>query len=178
MLWYDDIIDYMLLHPGASIKDCATALKRTPGHVATIANSDMFRARFEERRKERVKVLAEETNTKLTMVVNKGLDVLLDKLERKADAIPIGEIADLTDKGLERLGYGVRPQGTIPGQPQMVVQLQVSQTVLLEARANLRRIEQAKLQGGEAAQVVDGGVTTYEPGQDSPPLIELEGTAE
>jgi hypothetical protein len=148
MLWYDSIIDWMLLNPGRSKKECAAALGRTPQIIYDVTNSDLFKARYEFRRSEHNQALAEGTRAKLGRVADLAMDVLLDKLETKSAQLGAVAVAGIADSALQRLGYGIEPLGSRAAPVNATVVVQVSQTVLREAQANLRSLERTKLLEG------------------------------
>src|SRR5262245_9032406 len=50
--WYDHLVDWMLCNPGATYKDIGRAFNRSPGTVSLILSSDLFRARYAQRKAE------------------------------------------------------------------------------------------------------------------------------
>lgn len=110
--WYEHLADYMIVNPTAKQNDLAAHFGRAPGTISTIINSDAFKAYLSRRRKEYEQSLDSEVRGKLLNVANKGLDFLLDGLEKKRDSIPIGQLQDIVDKSLKNLGYGATEKGS------------------------------------------------------------------
>ena len=48
--WYDGIIDDILANPGTTVLATAKRLGRNPGTISAITSSDLFKARWEQRR--------------------------------------------------------------------------------------------------------------------------------
>lgn len=104
--WYEHMADFMIAHPTARQNDIAAHFNRSPGTISTIINSDSFKAYLAHRRREYEGKLDQEVRGKLLNVANRGLDFLLDGLEKKRDSIPINVLQDVVDKSLKNLGYG------------------------------------------------------------------------
>jgi hypothetical protein len=111
MFWYDSIIDDLLAHPGTSLKDCAARLGRSPNTIGLVAASDMFRARYEQRRKHFNEALHERLTSKLTQVAEKALDHTLEALDKKRESIPLPLLHDIAKGSLDRLGYAPQQAG-------------------------------------------------------------------
>lgn len=150
--WYEHLADLMIAHPEWKQNDLAAHFGRSPGTISTIINSDAFKAYLSQRRREYEKNLDQEVRGKLLNVANKGLDFLLDGLEKKRDSIPIGQLQDIVDKSLKNLGYG--PEG--PKSPSVSVNVNQHNTPssvpvsvgladLEAARAALRASQQPQL---------------------------------
>jgi hypothetical protein len=149
MAWYDGIIDDLLSHPGTTIKDCALRLGRSYGTVSTIYNSDLFKARYRQRREAFEETLKDKLTDKLVKVAEAALDHTLTALEKKRDAIPLPLLNDIAKSSLDRLGYGPEPPRS--GSPSVNVNLtnnNATQTVsaegLARARAHLKTLELKK----------------------------------
>lgn len=104
--WYEHLADFMIAHPSARQNDLAAHFKRAPGTISTIINTDAFKAYLRQRRAQYEASLDQEVRGKLLNVANRGLDFLLDGLEKKRDSIPINVLQDVVDKSLKNLGYG------------------------------------------------------------------------
>lgn len=140
--WYDDIIDWLLANPGGSHKACAEALGRSPQAVNMIIASDMFKARWAERRGELNTMYAESIALKTAKVGMLALDVLEDKLQNQPKTIPAGTVADIAKQSLEALGFGAPKAGQpVPNE----VHVHVGGDVLASARERMRTIEGQKL---------------------------------
>lgn len=140
--WYDDIIDWLLANPGGSHKACAEALGRSPQSVNMIIASDMFKARWAERRGELNTMYAEAVALKTAKVGMLALNVLEDKLTNQPKTIPAGTVADIAKQSLEALGFGAPKAGQpVPNE----VHVHVGGDVLASARERMRTIEGQKL---------------------------------
>ena len=139
--WYDGIIDDILAHPGTSIKDTAARLGRSASTVGTIMSSDLFKARWEQRRQQFSMALDLHLSQKLASVAEKALDHTIAVLDKKRDNIPLPILKDLALGSLDRLGYG--PKSI----PQAAVNVQVntlataSPEALERARTKMKELE-------------------------------------
>ncbi len=156
--WYDDIIDWMLGNPGGTQKDCAEALGRSAQSISMIVNSDMFKARWAERRGELNTMYAEAIAIKTARVGTLALDVLEDKLTNQPKTIPAGTVADIAKQSLEALGFGAPKAGQMV--PSQEVHVHVNSNVLAQARDRMRTIEGQKLEEGRPSRI------THEPEED------------
>lgn len=144
--WHDGIIDDMLCHPLSTVPERAKRLGYTENYLSVILNSDLFKTAYAERRREFNAVMADAIANKAGEVAVKGLDLLLETMEKKRDAIPFAVLSETVDKTLNRLGYGVKPAGSpvvsvvANGQVGVVV----SSEQLAEARQALRAAEQQR----------------------------------
>lgn len=147
--WYDAIIDLMMANPQMTKKEIAEQLSCTPAAIYMITNSDIFKARFAQRRDALNSTLDGAIHSKLLAVADKSLGIIADILDKKRDAIPLPQLESLTDKVLSRLGYGA--QTAAPPSPVVVnlndnrsVVVPVSPSDLETARQALRRSESIK----------------------------------
>jgi hypothetical protein len=112
MLWYDAIVDDMLANPGTTIKATAARLGRSPVTIGYIVNSDLFRARYAQRRDQFNEALDTRLIGKLAKVAELSLDLTLESLEKKRTTVPLPLLHEVSDKALARLGYGPKQNGT------------------------------------------------------------------
>lgn len=104
--WYEHMADYMIANPTALQNDIAAHFNRAPGTISTIINSHAFQAYLRKRREEYTGALDAQVRGKLLKVADRGLDFLLDGLEKKRDSIPIDTLQRTVDASLKSLGYG------------------------------------------------------------------------
>lgn len=142
--WYDGIIDIMIAQPGVKLVDIAAQLHKSPITIGLVVRSDMFKLRYEERRKSLAEAIDSRISQKLAKVAEKGLDLTLELMETKGDKMGVGAIKELTLGALDRLGYSPQAQSG----PSVVVNnttsaqattVPVSADVLAEARAAMSR---------------------------------------
>lgn len=137
LVWYDNIIDDILSHPGTTLKDTAKRLGRSPTTISSIVGSDLFKSRWAQRREQFNSALDGRLTHKLGAVAEEGLDITLEILKKKRDSIPLPVLNETVKNTLDRLGYG-----PAPAPPPVVVNNNVvSAEALAKARENLRTIE-------------------------------------
>lgn len=141
--WYDTIIEWMLANPQGSMKDCAAALGKTPQTLYLVTNSDVFKLRYEERRKAHFDGLSQGILLRTARVAEKSLAILEDRLEKNPEALSTKAILDTANSTLERLGYGAPPPAQtniqVNAQPQVAVT--ISQDILQDARDKMRKMQ-------------------------------------
>lgn len=154
--WYDGIIDDILANPGTSVKDTAARLGRHPGTISAICNSDLFKARWEQRRAQFSMALDLHLSQKLSQVAEKALDHTIEVLDKKRDSIPLPILKDLALGALDRLGYG-------PDRPHSGVTVNVTNTAaaspeaLQRARDKMKQIDAVATQPPVAGPEVEPG---------------------
>lgn len=163
MMWYfDAIIDWMIANPGRPLHECATHIGRTPSTLSMIINSDIFKAALAERKANFQTHHDFGIIEKTTRVAHASLDAILDTLEKKRDKIPLGQLKEVSDSALQRLGYGI-------GGPAVQVNVQNNDNRQVTVQATASDIEEARM----ALRQVQGNISTKLP-NNSPPMIESE----
>lgn len=138
--WHEAIVDDLLAFPLDKGAVRAKRLGYTESYLNVIVNSDMFKAYYASRRREYTERLNDSLVHKTSEVASKALDLMLEQLDKKRTDIPFATLADVTDKTLTRLGYGVKS-----GSPVQVNvdarAVTVSKDDLASARSALRAVE-------------------------------------
>lgn len=171
--WYDSIIEWLLANPQASVADCARALGRTPQTLYLVTNSDIFRTRYEQRRKEHFSTLSDSILLRTTRVAAKSLEILEERMETMPEKITTKQILDVTNSTLSALGYGDKgptTQVNVNSQPQ--VQVTVSPDVLLEARERMRVAQQQNAAANPTMRQVTTAAETAK--QDFSDILDLK----
>jgi hypothetical protein len=132
----DDLIDWVITHPGGNAKTCARQLGLTPRFVTLMRNTDAFKQRYMQRRSQQTVELGQKVTERLAETTLAGLETTHKVL---SDPECPGRLAiDGTDKLLERMGYGVKgttlPPGNTVSQHNVYNFNQVSQETLERAR--------------------------------------------
>jgi len=152
LVWYDSIIDDILANPGTRLKDTAARLGRSNTTISSVVSSDLFKARWVQRREQFSQALDERLTRKLAAVAEKGLDATIEILEKKRDSIPLPVLNETVKNSLDRLGYGPSPP---PAAPVIVNNNVVSAEALAAARDNLRTIETHAKRASDSERVSD-----------------------
>lgn len=161
MLWHDAIIDDMFANPGTTIKATAERLGRSPVTVGYVVGSDLFKARYAQRRDQFNEDLDHRLIGKLSQVAELSLDLTLEQLQKKRTAVPLPLLHDITTKSLDKLGYGPKPASgpsvvvNNNNGGQQLVAAPVSALALEEARASLRQVESGRLAAPAATLTID-----------------------
>jgi len=146
--WYSHIADWQLSHPGGRLTDCAKDLGKAVNTITMIVNTDMYRDYFARRREELTKAHDFSIITKTTHVAERALDVMLDKLEKQADKLPMNLVTEVATSALDRLGYAPKPPASVEvnvnTDNRKVVMVPISAGALEEARDAIRIAEQSR----------------------------------
>ena len=153
LVWYDSIIDDILANPGTRLKDTAARLGRSNTTISSVVSSDLFKARWVQRREQFSQALDERLTRKLAAVAEKGLDATIEILDKKRDSIPLPVLNETVKNSLDRLGYGPSPP---PAAPVIVNNNVVSAEALAAARDNLRTIETHAKRASDSERVAFG----------------------
>lgn len=179
--WYPAIADWMLRNPGGSMVQCAKDLDRSEGGLRMITSSDMFKEYLAQRRQEWQQAHDHSILDRVNRVAVKSLDLILDKMEKQGDKIPMQLTKDVAFSALDRLGYAPQsgPQVTVNTGEQKNVFVAVTPDALEEARTALRMAEQRR--GIESskrleltAEVVGSEVVDEGAGRNEPHRSEIE----
>lgn len=164
--WYISISDWMIRNPSGDMSDCARELNRHAATVRYIVNSDMFRDFHAQRRNQWRESHDFAIVSRITKVATKSLDVILDKMEKQADKIPMQLITEIATASLDRLGYAPAAPASqasvsvnIDNRSQMM-SVPVTAAALEEARDALRAAEQKRAIEARAYEPLS------EPGED------------
>jgi hypothetical protein len=99
---HDAILDWLLMNPTATLTQMGEALGYSPPWLSLVINSDLFQAKYAERRQTIEASIASDIPAKMRVIAQLGLEKLADKIARTQDA---EFLLETTDKMLHRLGY-------------------------------------------------------------------------
>jgi hypothetical protein len=142
--WYESIIDWMIANPHGDIKDCAVSLGKHPQTISLITKTDLFKEHFARRRAEWRERHDFAIISKTTKVAEQSLDLLLDRMEKKRDSVPIEMLERISTSALDRLGYSPKAAPAVQFNNTVqtnVIQAAVTPELLEEARAAMRNAE-------------------------------------
>jgi hypothetical protein len=155
------IIALLLVEPTLTQKKIAIRLEHHPATVGMMMNSDLFRARYEQRRGAQTAALTQAINTRLSRVAFRALELTEEILAEEPTAIPLPQLVDVADKALARLGYGPKMAANpavvrINNQTSVVApvtpeQLQAARQKLIEAQAHASGAASGGLSSGGAS---------------------------
>jgi hypothetical protein len=143
--WYDSIIDWRLANPGKTNGEAARHFNVTESYFSIIVNSDMFKARWEQRRRAHSEGISASIQNKMTKALDLALDVVTEQLENKRGAIPFRDTTAFVSDTLEKLGYAAPKGPSVQVNVNGPAAPQITQADLAEARALLRRSEAARV---------------------------------
>ncbi len=132
--WHEQVIDWELLNPSATMGDCARHFGKTEGWLSTVRNSDAFREFRARRIAEHQSMVSETVIEKVEGLAALTLDTLHERIERERESISLGFVRETAETALKALGYG----GTSAVAP-TVVQVNVVSAASLERARGLMR---------------------------------------
>ena len=98
---------------------------------------------------------------KTTHVAEKALDIMLDKMEKQADKLPMNLVTEVATSALDRLGYAPKPPAAVEvnvnTDNRKVVMVPISAGALEEARDAIRAAEQARSIAGRTVETEPAG---------------------
>lgn len=111
---HEQIINWLVLNPQCSMRECADHFRYTQSWLSTLVRSDLFQAALRARQEAIAVRVAESIPSKLAAVA----DIALDKLADMASASEDPEfILDAADKVLHRMGYAPQSSRNPAGSP-------------------------------------------------------------
>lgn len=171
MYWYDSIIDWMFANPGGALKECAAALGRNPVTIGLIVRSDLFKARYAQRRARFSADLDHRLVGKLARVAEISLDSMVDALEKKRDTVPLPVLHEIAKGAMDRLGYG--PSRSETAAASVIINNNPSASVGVVLPASVSPDALAKARGYMAA--LQGTPPLLEQGNPPESLVPSEG---
>ncbi len=150
--WYDAIIDWRLANPGRPEQEAAAHFNVTSSYYSIIVNSDMFKARWDQRRRQHSEEVGESVQRKLLDTLDLTLDVVQDQLRTKRKELPFKDTTKFMNDTLEKLGYGPPQRGGTSVHVQTNGSSPVAVTVTSQDLANARELLRLSQQH-RAAQV-------------------------
>lgn len=99
---HEQIINWLLLNPEKSLRECADFFGYTQSWLSTLIHSDLFQARLRERQQEVAARVTATIPEKLQAVANIALEKLGEMVAKSEDP---EFVLDAADKALHRMGY-------------------------------------------------------------------------
>jgi hypothetical protein len=112
--WMERLCDWMIAHPEKRLKDAAKEFGVTQAWLSVVKNSDVFKELFAKRSEQLSLGVVETVRDKLTAGTEMALDHLNKKIELEGEFLPIKDLMDVVDLGLNRLGYGANKSMPAP----------------------------------------------------------------
>lgn len=150
--WYDAIIDWMLLNPDKTLKQCAKDLGRKEDTIYTITSSDIFKHRLAERRADYNARLAAGICEAASGVALAAMKEIHTRIVDNPAKIPTVVLDRIANTAMERLGYGVAPAAPTVQINNDLRTVAVSAETLREAQASMREVHRAN---SEIIEVVE-----------------------
>lgn len=111
---HEQIINWLILNPGASMRQCADTFGYTQSWLSTLIRSDLFQAALAERQMAVAARVVATIPQKLAAVTEIALDKLADMVGTSEDQ---DFILDAADKALHRMGYAPQSSRNPAGSP-------------------------------------------------------------
>lgn len=99
---HEQIINWLLLNPQKSLRECADYFGYTQAWLSTLIHSDLFQARLRERQQQVAARVTATIPEKLQAVADIALDKLSELVAKSEDP---DFVLDAADKALHRMGY-------------------------------------------------------------------------
>lgn len=115
--FHEALADYILLNPGATLREKGEYFGYKPAWISTVENTDLFKAYFAERRKGVAMTICHSLPEKLAAAANLATERMMEVLEKTNDS---DTVIDAFDKILARHGYAPKAQGAAVGTAQNV----------------------------------------------------------
>jgi hypothetical protein len=107
---HDALIDLMLTRPDLTQTQIARSIGYTPAWLSTIMASDSFQAKYAARYAQLVDPVAAETiEARFKAVAIRAGEILMEKLDRPAAAVPDQLALSAFNLASKAAGYGIKP---------------------------------------------------------------------
>ena len=131
---HEDMIDFILTHPGVSQNDLAARYGYSPSWISNVMASDAWKSRFAARREELVDpTLAMTLNERFTAMTEKSLERLMEKLS--APQVSDNTVLKAVELGARASGIG----GNAPPPPPAGDHLAQLASRLIELQTTVRK---------------------------------------
>jgi len=138
---HEAIVDWELLNPGDTRRNCALALGISECGLSIIYNSDAFIDYRSRRMREHQALVSESVIEKTEAVAKISLDILEERFDQERKVIPLGGVKDTAEMALKALGFGQpRPGNYPPGGGNVTVIVGASPEQLAQARDRMKTI--------------------------------------
>ncbi|HSW65396.1 MAG TPA: hypothetical protein VLH56_19115 [Dissulfurispiraceae bacterium] len=132
-------MDWLVLNPDRTLKECAQYFGYTPAWLSQIIHSDMFQALYRERSNAAGEIATHTIAAELGGLTHAVIAKSLEKIENnQASERFLGQVLDTT---LDALGYGAKPTGN-PG----IINVQVNAQTILESQERAARLREGTTQ--------------------------------
>lgn len=111
---HEQIINWLILNPDRSMRECADTFGYTQSWLSTLVRSDLFQAALAERQHQVALRVVQSIPQKLAAVADMALDKLADMVQETEDK---EFILDAADKALHRMGYAPQSSRNPAGSP-------------------------------------------------------------
>lgn len=124
--WYEAIIDWMITNPDRTKEQCARELDVTPQWIYTVTNTDLFKARLEDRRAQHSALISVGLIDKTSGITEMVLDQFAEKMVQQRGELSLPFLRDTADTLLQRLGYTGKRETPPVQAPTQTVAVQVN----------------------------------------------------
>lgn len=112
--WHEQLATYMVAHPTSTLAEAAAFFKVSPSYISIVRNSDAFKAYYKDRMDGLFHSTCGEIYGQTTAMTSIALEKLNRKLETIGDTLSVGELKEIADTGLKRLGFGADKRSPAP----------------------------------------------------------------
>jgi hypothetical protein len=113
---HDGMVDLIVANPMISQNELAAYFGYSPSWISVVLNSDVVQTKLAARRAELIDPMIRATlEEKFKGVVSRSLDLLMEKLDKPANAIPDSLVLKAAELGIKATGMGNQPAA--PTQP-------------------------------------------------------------
>jgi hypothetical protein len=142
--WHENLIDWLIMNPHTSRKDCAAYFDISYTWLSMVINSDLFKERLAARQERQADLVSRTVIGQAQAVAEQSLELLSDRLSQdEIVQLPTAEVREIAALSLKTIGLGGAPAGS--GGPAInagvVNVLSVDGEVLERARSKMRETQ-------------------------------------
>lgn len=137
---HEAIVDWEILHPGGTMRNCADEIGMSESAISIIRNSDIFKDYRNRRLADHHSHISESVVEKTELLACTSLDVLEERIDRERREIALGGVKDTAEMALRALGFGPAAQPARGAGSNLTVIVGASPEMLADARAKMRLV--------------------------------------
>ena len=110
---HEAIVDWEILNPGGTQRECSAALDMGEAQISIIRHSDIFIDYRSRRLRAHHENISDSVVGKVENVACLSLDIMHERFSKERETIPLGGVKDTAEMTLKALGFGM-PKSTVP----------------------------------------------------------------
>lgn len=112
--WHKQLALYLIANPTARLPEVASHFEVTPSYISILRNSDAFKAYYDSLVDKQLMGPCGDVVSLTAGMTALALERINQKLDTIGDVMPVGDLVQIAETGLKRLGYGANKNSPAP----------------------------------------------------------------